>query len=465
MSAPVLLNFLDNVPLPLTSVLVQLAPHISVARHIAEIVSWKAPWYNSWLVILLWWFICLVGEATLQYMIPLLLFLVVSIMEWTPPPRSSQPPVTELTLQTIVADLHVIQSLLPTLPSLPQKAHMARVLALLYVPYLIVTHVLRVRILVGIIGTLFLTHRSPWSIVTRGILWRSAHLRWTLYYTWSYVIGQPIVHNVSYPDAPSALPQPVSHLRFLFTIYENQRWWMGLDWTAALLPGERPSWCSASQQPVSPPNAFSLPRPTVVFVSDGKGRRVKRTAVWKWEEPEWRVIVHRTDGGISRVERPLSTGKEEGANRLLRGKRRDSSGQASTSASTSVSVGKEIVDSPDDNGEDVEDMGTNDPTTDSDGWVYGDNKWENQNNKGGIGKYTRYRRWTRIAVVHENVEIVQDDFASVEQTDPVNQVENMDMPTTDDGNTESRQQEGGALRQRLLNALNKHPASMHAQDD
>jgi hypothetical protein len=28
-----------------------------------------------------------------------------------------------------------------------------------------------------------------------------------------------------------------------FTVFENQRWWVGLDWTHALLPGERASWC------------------------------------------------------------------------------------------------------------------------------------------------------------------------------------------------------------------------------
>lgn len=27
-----------------------------------------------------------------------------------------------------------------------------------------------------------------------------------------------------------------------FTVFENQRWWVGLDWTHALLPGERASW-------------------------------------------------------------------------------------------------------------------------------------------------------------------------------------------------------------------------------
>ena len=30
--------------------------------------------------------------------------------------------------------------------------------------------------------------------------------------------------------------------------------------------------------------------------------------------------------------------------------------------------------------------GANEPFTDQDGWIYGDNKWENQSSKGGIGK-------------------------------------------------------------------------------
>lgn len=31
-------------------------------------------------------------------------------------------------------------------------------------------------------------------------------------------------------------------VRLQFTVFENQRWWVGLDWTHALLPGERASW-------------------------------------------------------------------------------------------------------------------------------------------------------------------------------------------------------------------------------
>jgi hypothetical protein len=150
---------------------------------------------------------------------------------------------------------------------------------------------------------------------------------------------------------PSAIPVPTTNaavtsqsvtttvtaqLRFAFTVYENQRWWMGLDWTAALLPGERPSWCSASQAALPPPAAFALPAPTTTFLSvDGvPDAREQRTATWAWAEPEWRVVVRR-DG-----ESPVN----------------------------------------------VEDTENSEEITDADGWVYGDNKWESHSGKGGLGK-------------------------------------------------------------------------------
>jgi hypothetical protein len=60
--------------------------------------------------------------------------------------------------------------------------------------------------------------------------------------------------------------------------------------------------------------------------------------------------------------------------------------------------------------------------TDTEGWIYDDNKWEGTSGKAGIGKvgyigssmvdllrprqFMRYRRWTRIAVMTETIEIV-----------------------------------------------------------
>jgi hypothetical protein len=93
-------------------------------------------------------------------------------------------------------------------------------------------------------------------------------------------------------------------------VYENQRWWMGLDWTAALLPGDRPSWCSASQA------AFALPAPTTAFlpVNGPPDACEQRTATWAWAEPEWRVVVRR-DGysSVDTVEGAENTTEETDA--------------------------------------------------------------------------------------------------------------------------------------------------------
>lgn len=44
--------------------------------------------------------------------------------------------------------------------------------------------------------------------------------------------------------------------------------------------------------------------------------------------------------------------------------------------------------------------------TDIDGWSYGDNKWEGMGPKGGMGKYTRRRRWQRRAICTEEIEYI-----------------------------------------------------------
>jgi len=185
---------------------------------------------------------------------------------------------------------------------------------------------------------------------------------------------------------------------------------MGLDWTGALLPGERPSWCGTSLLPVPPPSAFSLPPPTSVFLAVPSGKRVKRTATWRWDEGEWGVLVNKEGAGAKRIEKkPPGLEDEEGGARiatraasLLRERK------ASMGSNAEMSPGKDERDSSASasSGSDPVRDGGGDLATDPDGWIFGDNKWEAPSTKGGMGKYTRYRRWTRIAVLEETVEEV-----------------------------------------------------------
>lgn len=257
----------------------------------------------------------------------------------------------EVSVQAAVGDIGALLVLLPTFPNLPSflssselpSSALFRACAVAFIPYVILTSLVPVRVLVGLFGTIILTYRAPFARLLRAALWRSAFVRWAVYRSWAKLTGLPIPSQIPAPTATGAVAaqsanmRVTAQLRFAFTVYENQRWWMGLDWTAALLPGERPSWCSASQAPLPPPVAFALPAPTTAFLSvkgvpDG---REQRTATWTWAEPEWRVVVHR-DG-----ESPVDT-----------------------------------EDAEKDKAEE----------TDASGWVYGDNKWENHSGKGGLGK-------------------------------------------------------------------------------
>ncbi|RXW23359.1 hypothetical protein EST38_g2486 [Candolleomyces aberdarensis] len=335
--------------------------------------------------------------------------------------------VTEQILANTVSDLSVITALLPAAPQLP--AVPLRALAALYIPYLLITSFIPLRVLLAVTGTVIFTWRAPFAVILRTALWRSAFLRWSVYTAWAHISGRPLPPK-SVPPQPtistsdsgsSETATTTESLRFLFTIHENQRWWMGLDWTHALLPGERPSWCSPVQAPLSPPGAFTLPEPTTVYLQHptDKTKRVKRTGEWYWEEPEWTVLVRREGTGVlSRVERPVPVGSEEkeGAtgSRLFRAasvKFAGSHTRDDSSSSHSISSERDTeVDTGATSGS------ANEPFTDQDGWVYGDNKWENQSSKGGISKYTRFRRWTRVAVLAEFVQVVDADSQSASPT-------------------------------------------------
>jgi len=104
---------------------------------------------------------------------------------------------------------------------------------------------------------------------------------------------------------------------------------------------------------------------------------VKRIATWEWEEPEWKVLVRKDGGVLNRIERPLPSAKDESSNgsRLLKaaGKMREPSMLGNGDVESVAPYAHEA---------DEEDR----VTTDADGWVYGDNKWEGLNSKGGMGK-------------------------------------------------------------------------------
>ncbi|KAI6038484.1 integral peroxisomal membrane peroxin-domain-containing protein [Pisolithus marmoratus] len=488
---PTLLEFVTSTPPPLTYELVALAPYIQAIRHLLEIISWESSWEESWLALGAWWALCLFAEATLKFFMPLAILFVCGLRKWTSHdglPTSFQP-ATEATVHAVLSDLTTIHVLLPSSPftdlPLPPSLTLFRAAAFTYPPYLVLTHFVPLHVCIAITGTLVLIHRARWARNARATLVRSAHLRWGYYHLRTLLSGIPLPSPPSPPPSydsrpisgfseyASAIsgsvdvrgPTPAPPVRFLFTVYENQRWWMGLDWTAALLPGERPAWCSAAQVPLPPPASFSLPTPTVSYVTVGNGEaRTKRTANWRWDEPEWRVVIKREgQEGVWRVEKSPPRDKDASedaagaAARMLRTARGgDSGGQAGPSGGSECDkAGEQHVDDP------SAIAGADDIATDPEGWVYADNKWEGSSSRGGIGKYTRYRRWTRIARLVETTEvvgpgevgIVRDSMATSYNRSPTrSSFSDLDsMVTAPEPAKET--QSGGTLRQRLRSVV------------
>jgi hypothetical protein len=64
--APTLIEFLHTVPAPLVALLVRLAAPVSSLRHVAQVLSWQAPWVHSWLLLAAWWATVLFASSALR---------------------------------------------------------------------------------------------------------------------------------------------------------------------------------------------------------------------------------------------------------------------------------------------------------------------------------------------------------------------------------------------------------------
>ncbi len=147
------------------------------------------------------------------------------------------------------------------------------------------------------VGTVVLGWHSRAARVSRAILWRSRTVR----HLCALATGIPAEVATSAPE-PGALKanaangsvstfsstpnlpidsrrksQPTG-IRFSFTLWENQRRWLGLGWTNNLFAYERAPWTDEHLNPVPSKDEFRLPE-----VDDG-------SSLWRWVDgSEWRV--------------------------------------------------------------------------------------------------------------------------------------------------------------------------------
>ncbi|KAF2157680.1 Pex24p-domain-containing protein [Myriangium duriaei CBS 260.36] len=295
----------------------------------AALLSWTTgdPW-ESFLLLAAFWFTVLYGDTILRYAGPLILvvFLILgmylrrysplSSTGWTGEKKKSgstsesgvqhRKSLDEIlaTLQAFTGRCNIL--LAPMLQmtdflSTQQTATSATTrpaLTTLFVRILFATplwfiltlpplRIITAKRIVLLAGTLILTWHSRPARISRAILWRSNSVR----HAAALLTGLNFVAASASPIRTSAFPpsnmaalkdMKSGHqsIRFTFSLYENQRRWIGLGWTANMVAYERAPWTDEHLNATSPKDTFQLP--------DIEGGHAK----WRWAEgSSWKVDI------------------------------------------------------------------------------------------------------------------------------------------------------------------------------
>ncbi|CAO3624911.1 unnamed protein product [Cunninghamella echinulata] len=128
---------------------------------------------------------------------------------------------------------------------------------------------------------------------------------------------------------------------FQFEVYENQRWWLGANWTTNMLNTERNAWTDNQLVSITSKEGFQLPEATEKITYLGPNKNIKQATrkVWSWADNDWWVDM---------------TGELDGL-------------------------------------------------IDHNGWEYGNNAWQNFTGIPTMQTFTRRRRWCRRARLVERI--------------------------------------------------------------
>ena len=305
-------DLIASLPAPVFRLLVIFARPISTLRTVGEVLCWSPDRrVESWMVVGLWWGVCMGSGHAFRWLLPAILFLPLvplsqlwlkssnigagssSIDDKRDGGSATQSTTTESVLLTL-NDLHSLHALLPPSP-IPDISsiyarfrqlgplRLVRGLGVIWTTWIILGHIIGFRPLLAILGTIVLLLPSPTLAHVVDLLSRSLAVRRSLALLFLFVFGSPPEHSYRFSLdfsplgwakskwATSRRPslafafQPTFETKdksalhgsaivddedeteenpiyFRFEVHENHRWWMGLDWTSALLPQERPSW-------------------------------------------------------------------------------------------------------------------------------------------------------------------------------------------------------------------------------
>ena len=227
------------------------------------------------------------------------------------------------TLRTRISLFLTPPSLLIPYLSLPASQPLLLRLCYAWPIWLFITHkVLPPKKIVMVVGTAVLCWSAPWARIICIALWRSRTVRKVC----GLIIGEDILANavesLTASEAENTVPanaeqsarrdaNRASHIQDVLdggikitqTLYQSQRRWIGIGWTANLFPNERSPWFTALQvhtkscradeteRPSSSIEEYTLPPDKSMPHTLPNGDPALRVAKWRWLDPEWKPVV------------------------------------------------------------------------------------------------------------------------------------------------------------------------------
>lgn len=352
---PQTLPLLSSTPPTVAKALTKAYPYLVIVNQLLAIATWTNDdhWVNVTVVlaytlavlyfeqIVVW-----LGHIVLVVIIAMYAFLNNKILEKVGVEPTLDEVVQQLTSACIKSDMLLTPITLLSLTVSDIKRLLFTTIFLTPL-YLVVSSVfVTPRIILLMTGIYILTYHLGYMRVFRRLLWRFKATRLLVFYMTGLDFNLP--RNRSLLQAAMAKVHKTTHdlsgkpVRFTYVIYENQRKWLGIGWTANLLTYERAPWTDEFLNELASIEDFKLPEPT----DDTPYTLAFAHAKWRWVDKTWRLDLT-NDGAI---QLPALKRLKTTAN-------------------------------PDPN----------------EAFIYTDNTWKKPATEDTFSKYTRRRRWIRTA--------------------------------------------------------------------
>ncbi|KAG9307486.1 hypothetical protein G9A89_017316 [Geosiphon pyriformis] len=331
-------DFLSSTPTSITRVLTYTTPLIHFFSYFLSLVTWQASNPSeSCLLVAIWWTMCLFPRELIVFGIHVILIAWIS-WRWVEKgkrerlgkPSSLASSISQLDLNRTVQEIQNISEKLTDWHALvkdidqhinwsnPAQTQIV-ILGLLYSypVWVFMNYFVPLTWIFLVSGTLALVWNSPWFKVIRYALMQSPLFRGIIGFLIGFIWGgrlnqkgrgfsvgtlvrkakeqqKKLAKKTTRDDSKTS-----ADLVFRFVLYENQRWWLGLDWTTNLFPNERPPWSDEYNEPTNNKNSFQLPPPSIQLTAspDEPNMLIRKTEEWRWVDSEWWVDL---DGDVDK---------------------------------------------------------------------------------------------------------------------------------------------------------------------